>query len=254
MPAAKTNWDAELYEAKHAFVWKFGEDLLAQLDPKPGERILDLGCGPGQLTSQIANRGADVVGVDISLEMIGQARQNYPGLRFVLADAAKLEFTDEFDAIFSNAALHWMLDAAAVARSVSRALRRGGRFVAELGGRGNIRRIEQAIAHILEDYGFKFDQYKRTYFPSVAEYAVLLEDAGLEVRFASLFDRPTPLEGADGMKSWLQQFGSYYFDDIPLARRESALASVVERLKPELLVDGRWQADYRRLRVTAYKT
>lgn len=253
MPAAKTNWDAELYEAKHAFVWKFGEDLLAQLDPKPGERILDLGCGPGQLTSQIAERGADVVGVDISPEMIGQARQNYPVLRFVLADAAELEFTDEFDAVFSNAALHWMLDAAAVARSLSRALRRGGRFVAELGGRGNIRRIEQAIAQTLEDYGFRFDDYKRTYFPSVAEYSAILEDAGLEVRFASLFDRPTPLEGPDGMKNWLHQFASYHFDGIPPAQRESALASVVERLRPELFVNGRWQADYRRLRVTATK-
>lgn len=253
MPTAKTSWDAELYEAKHAFVWKFGQDLLAQLDPQPGERILDLGCGPGQLTSQIADHGADVVGVDVSPEMIGQARQNYPGLRFVLADAAKLEFTDEFDAVFSNAALHWMLDAAAVARRVSRALRRDGRFVAELGGRGNIRRVEQAIAATLEDYGFKFDDYKRTYFPSVAEYAALLEDAGLEVRFASLFERPTPLEGPDGMKNWLKQFGSYYFEDMPPASHESALASVVERLKPELFVDGRWQADYRRLRVAANK-
>lgn len=252
MPA-KTTWDSELYEAKHGFVWKFGEDVLAQLDPKPGERILDLGCGPGQLTAQIAERGAEVVGVDVSPEMIGQARQNYPNLRFVLADAAKLEFAAEFDGVFSNAALHWMLDADAVARGIWRALRPGGRFVAEMGGRGNIARIERAVAAMLEENGLRFENYKRTYFPSIAEYATVLERAGLEVTFASLFDRPTPLDGPDGMKNWLKQFGWYYFEGMPAASRESALASVAERLKPELFTDSRWQADYRRLRVTARK-
>ncbi|MGH9582226.1 MAG: class I SAM-dependent methyltransferase, partial [Bryobacteraceae bacterium] len=141
MPA-KNTWDAELYEASHGFVWHFGEALLAMLDPKPGERILDLGCGPGHLTYKIAERGAHAIGLDASPEMIGLARRNYPGLQFVLEDAACVKFDGEFDAVFSNAALHWMLDAAGVARAVARALRSSGRFVAELGAKRNILQIE----------------------------------------------------------------------------------------------------------------
>src|SRR3569833_32276 len=106
---AKTSWDAELYEANHAFVWQLGQGVIDLLDPKPGERILDLGCGTGQLTKQIAERGADIIGVDASPDMIGQARQNFPGIQFSLQDAAEMAFNAEFDAVFSNAALHWML-------------------------------------------------------------------------------------------------------------------------------------------------
>jgi hypothetical protein len=146
-----------------------------------------------------------------------------------------------------------MLDAAAVATGISRALRPGGRFVAELGGRGNINHIEIAISEILRENGFRFDDYRRTYFPSIAEYATILEKAGFEVRFATLFERPTPLEGVDGMKNWLEQFGSYYFDQMAPAMRNAALTAVVDRLRPELYAGGCWQADYRRLRVTAVK-
>ncbi len=253
MPAAKSKWDAELYEAKHGFVWKFGEDLIKLLDPKPGERILDLGCGTGPLTRQIADFGAKVVGLDASPEMIGQARQNYPELQFVLADAAKMEFRDEFDAVFSNAALHWMLDASAVARSVARSLKPGGRFVAEMGGRGNIVRIAKAIAAELGERGIDFERLRRTFFPSIPEYGAVLEAAGLELQFAALFDRPTPLEGENGMKNWLMQFAWYYFENVPAFSRESALDAVVERLRPELLIQGSWQADYRRLRIISQK-
>lgn len=253
MPTPKTSWNAELYEAKHGFVWKFGQDLIVLLDPKPGERILDLGCGTGQLTRQIAEHGADVLGLDASPEMIGQARQNYPELRFMLADAAKMTFNAEFDAVFSNAALHWMLDASAVLDGVSRALKSGGRLVAELGGRGNISHIEHAIAVVLRELGVSFENARRTYFPSVAEYSALLERKGLEVRFASLFDRLTPLEGENGMKNWLEQFAWYYFESIPLSARDAALAAVVNTLRPELFVNGTWWADYRRLRVVAVK-
>lgn len=253
MPTAKSNWDAELYEAKHSFVWKFGQDLIALLDPKPGQRVLDLGCGPGQLTRQIADHGAEVVGVDVSPEMIGQARQNYPELQFLLADAAKLEHAGEFDAVFSNAALHWMLDASSVARNISRALRPEGRLVAEMGGRGNIARIEHAIADVLSANGFSFENARRTFFPSIAEYSTLLEHEGLEVTSAVLFNRPTQLDGADGMKNWLKQFAWYYFENMPPASQETALAAVVDRLKPDLYVYGVWEADYRRLRIIGTK-
>ncbi|MGH9695017.1 MAG: class I SAM-dependent methyltransferase, partial [Bryobacteraceae bacterium] len=190
-------WDAELYEARHGFVWRFGEGVVEFLNPQPGERILDVGCGTGQLTAKIAAAGADVVGVDASPAMIGQARQNYPQLRFALADAAALTYENEFDAVFSNAALHWMLDRAAVVAGIARALKQGGRMVAEFGGKGNIRILESAIEKVSAKYHGGEAPKKRTYFPALGEYSALLEAHGLEVRSAQLFDRPTPLEGED---------------------------------------------------------
>src|SRR5579875_917330 len=185
-------WNPELYEARHSFVWQLGEGVIELLDPKPGEKILDLGWGPGHLTQNSAEQGAEVTGLDASPEMIGQARQNYPGLRFVLQDAAAMRFDCEFDAVFSNAALHWMLDAGSVARAVARALRPAGRLVAELGGKGNIAQIEHAIATVAARY-HDTPPPKRTFYPSLGEYSGLLESCGLETRMAQLFDRPTPL-------------------------------------------------------------
>jgi trans-aconitate methyltransferase len=150
--AKKTCWDTELYEAKHNFVWKFGAGVIELLDPKPGERILDLGCGTGHLTAKIAEAGAEVVGLDASPEMIGQARQNFPALTFVARDAAEMTFQSEFDAVFSNAALHWMTQAQRVVEHISQALRPGGRLVAELGGKGNIAHILNAVLAVLPQF------------------------------------------------------------------------------------------------------
>lgn len=249
----RPSWDAELYEAQHGFVWKFGEDLMKLLNPQKGERILDLGCGTGQLTQKIAERGADVLGLDSSPEMIGQARQNFPSLPFVLKDAAGMGFSEEFDAIFSNAALHWMLDAPAVAEGMSRALWKGGRIVAELGGAGNIRQIEGAIEAVLPRYLGDGLPPRRTFFPSIGEYAGILESSGLEVRSAVLFDRLTPLEGNNGMERWLRQFAFYYFETLSREQSTRAMEEVVEELRPTLFREGRWHADYRRLRITAIK-
>lgn len=246
-------WDAELYEARHSFVFKYGEDLIELLDPKPGESILDLGCGPGQLTAKIAERGVNVVGLDASPEMIGQARQNYPKLRFVLEDATRMTFNGEFDAVFSNAALHWMLDASAVARCISNALRQGGRFVAELGGRRNVIEIESAIRRVVAQYIGDALPPSRTFYPSVAQYSGILEAHNLEVRYAVLFDRLTLLEGDRGMENWIRQFKWYYIEALPTPDREEALSRIVEALRPVLFREGHWYADYRRLRITASK-
>jgi len=251
--AKPKEWDSELYEARHSFVWQFGEDLVSELNIQPAERILDIGCGTGQLTSKIADLGADVLGLDASAEMIGQARQNFPALRFMLSDAAQMTFEGEFDAVFSNAALHWMLKADGVARAMSRALRRGGRLVAELGGRGNIRTIATAIEATAARYlGARVPEV-RTFFPSVGEYAAILEANGFEVRSAVLFDRPTALEGERGMEDWIRQFKSYYFDDLSKAQATDAIAETVKELRPLLFKNGCWYADYRRLRVRAVK-
>jgi trans-aconitate methyltransferase len=251
MPA-KTTWDTELYESRHSFVWQYGEGLLDLLAPKPGERILDLGCGTGQLTAKIADAGASVLGLDASPDMIGQARQNYPRLQFKLEDATATQFQSEFDAVFSNAALHWMLDAAAVAKNIARALKPGGRFVAELGGKGNIGQIMSSIEVALERHTGSVPP-GRTYFPSIPEYTTLLEAEGLEVQLAHLYDRPTPLEGESGMEHWIRQFKWYYFENLPVAQRTAILAEVVAALRPKLFRDGVWFADYRRLRVVAIK-
>ena len=253
MSGPKQKWDAELYEARHAFVWQFGESMVELLDPKPGERVLDLGCGPGQLTEKIALHGAAVVGLDSSPEMIGQARQNYPNLHFVLQDAASMTFEDEFDAVFSNAALHWMLDAAGVARGMYRALRKGGRLTAEFGGHGNVQIIERAVRGTAARYSTHEVPWKR-FYPSIGEYSSLLEAQGFEVRFAHLFDRPTPLEGEKGMESWIRQFCWFYFEPLPGAERDKALQETVDELRPVLYRDGQWFADYRRLRIIAVKT
>jgi trans-aconitate methyltransferase len=247
-------WDAELYEARHGFVWRLGEGVVEFLNPQPGERILDLGCGTGQLTSKIAESGAEVVGLDASPSMIGQARQNYPRLRFMLADARAMKFEKEFDAVFSNAALHWMLDRAGVAASVARALKKGGRFVAEFGGKGNIRLVERAIESVAARYHAGQVPEKRTYFPALGEYASLLEEYGLEVRFAQLFDRPTPLEGEDGMANWVRQFKWFYFEGLQPGQQKEALAEVIEELRPSLWSTQGWHVDYRRLRISAVKT
>ncbi len=246
-------WDAELYEARHSFVWQFGKGLVELLNPQPGERILDIGCGPGQLTAQIAESGAEVVGLDSSPAMIGQARQNFPKLSFVLENAATMTYAGEFDALFSNAALHWVLDAEAAARAMNRALRKGGRLVAEFGGRGNIQTIERAIVTTITRYLGDHLPASNNYFPSIAEYSVILEHAGFEVRFAQLYDRSTPLEGENGMADWIRQFKWFYFEALPAAQRSQALADVLEDLAPLLRNDKGWFADYRRLRVIAVK-
>ena len=253
MTTSKTAWDAELYEARHGFVWQFGQDVVEFLAPQPGERILDLGCGPGQLTNQIAEKGADVIGLDASPAMIGQARQNFPRLRFILEDAAAMQFENEFDAVFSNAALHWMLDAEGVAKAIARALRTGGRLVAEMGGKGNIQTIERAIRGVLSRYYGAALPASRNYFPALGEYASLLEASGLEVRTAQLFDRRTPLTGDQGMADWLRQFKWYYFEGLPPSQRPAALEEVIGELRLALYGAQGWWADYRRLRIQAVK-
>jgi len=251
MPS-KVKWDAELYEACHAFVWRCGESMVELLDPKPGERILDLGCGTGQLTDKIAEHGATVIGLDSSPDMVGQSRRNYPQLHFVLQDAAAMEFENEFDAIFSNAALHWMLDATAVIRGMYRALRTCGRLVAEFGGRGCGQTIDRAVMNTVARYTGCVPAPKR-FFPGIGEYAALLDEEGFETRFAHLFDRPTPLTGERGMEDWIRQFSWFYFEALPPSEREGALRETVEQLRPLLYQDGQWTADYRRIRVIAVK-
>ncbi len=243
-------WDAERYQNQHSYVWQFGGSLLELLQPRAGERILDIGCGTGQLTAEIARSGAQVTGIDNSPEMLDQARSNFPGIPFVLADAADFRFDEPFDAIFSNAALHWVPDHQAVVESIARALRPGGRFVAEFGGQGNIRSV---LAALRDTLGSAADQRNPWNYPGVADFNALLERHGLEVRESKLFDRPTPLEGENGLEDWLRMFCGSFLNDLPLELRREKIQELVARLRPTQYRDGVWTLDYRRLRVVAIK-
>jgi trans-aconitate 2-methyltransferase len=241
-------WNAEQYEGRHSYVWQFGGSLVEQLQPRSGERILDLGCGTGQLTAEIAASGAEVVGLDSSPEMLGQARQNYPNLKFVLADATSFRFEEPFDAVFSNAVLHWVKNADASVQRIAAALRPGGRFIAEFGGQGNIAIILDALNAV---FGAAAEESCPWWFPGVGEYATLLEQHGLEVRQASLFDRPTPIEGEPGMEDWIEMFCGSYFRRLSVHEAKRKVHELVEYLRPTLYREGIWTLDYRRLRVAA---
>ena len=248
--ARRDNWDSSLYDDQHSFVWRAGADLVDLLHPEPGERILDLGCGTGHLTAKIAENGARVTGLDSSPSMIAQARQNFPGLHFTLADARDFRSDETFDAVFSNAALHWIHDAEAVVRCVASVLKPGGRLVLEMGARGNIRRIRQVIESVFAEAGRAPNC--PWFFPSVAEYSTLLEKHGFDVRTAQTFDRWTKLEHPGrGLREWIEMFAGSYFEGIPNGDRHVLIGHIEERLRPELYVEGAWFADYRRLRIEA---
>lgn len=254
---ARNQWNTAAYDEGHSFVFEYGEGVVELLDPQPGERVLDLGCGTGHLTHQIAEAGAAVVGLDASTEMIAKARESYPDLQFVQADARDFSLKDfpleePFDAVFSNAALHWIPEQDAVLDSVTDVLTPDGRFVAELGGEGNVAVIVDAAQAAAATRGYEVEN--PWYFPSVAEYATKLDAHGLEVRYAILFDRPTKLDGGeDGLASWLSMFGDGLLSAIPKSDRRAVVSDVEARLRDELFEDGQWTADYRRLRVVAHR-
>lgn len=245
-------WDSALYDDRHSFVWRAGAGLLDLLNPRPGERILDLGCGTGHLTAKIAEAGAVVVGLDSSPAMIAQARQNFPSLRFVLAEARDFRFEEPFDAVFSNAVLHWIHDAESVVKCVAAVLRPGGRFVLEMGARGNVESIRKMLEEVLTESG-------RTpkspwFYPSAGEYSTLLENYGFEIRTAQTFERWTKLEHPDrGLREWLEMFAGSWFEGISPADRAVLIGTIEDRLRATLYKNGSWWADYRRLRIEAVK-
>jgi trans-aconitate methyltransferase len=246
------SWNPSLYDNRAAFVSELGADLVEQLKPQPGELILDVGCGTGDLTAQISRRGAKVLGLDGSAEMIATARSKHPNLEFMHADAQELSFDATFDAVFSNAALHWMLRADDTARGMARALKPNGRLVAEFGGAGCVQTVREAALQVLSKWGVEEPVLNNWYFPNIATYASVLQSAGFSVRWAALFERPTPMVGEDGLRTWLELFCPKLLSRLG-ADRARFLAEVSELCAPKLYREGHWVLDYVRLRVLALK-
>ncbi len=249
-PDRKQTWNAAEYAANGRFVADLAGEVFRMLAPRAGERILDLGCGDGALTAQIAAAGADVVGCDADPSMLQGAAAL--GLQTAAADMRSLPFHDEFDAVFSNAALHWVREQDAVLGGISRALRPGGRFVAEMGGLGNIAAIRTALQATLSRYGIDAETAGASFYPSADEYRSLLESNGFRVETMQLLPRPTRLDA--GMEQWLRTFRKGVLANLAESDRDVAVAEMVRLLQPMLRdSNGVWWGDYVRLRFCAVR-
>ncbi len=243
-------WDPDRYARNARFVAELGEPVVELLSPLPGERILDLGCGDGALTERLAAMGVRVTGVDASAEQVAAARAR--GLDARVGDGQALDFRAEFDAVFSNAALHWMTPPEAVIAGVHRALKPGGRFVAEMGGAGNVARIREALLAAIGRRGIDGAAHDPWYFPTPDEYRARLEAGGFEVHAIELFPRPTPLPV--GMDAWLETFAGHFLEAVDEEARPALVEEVLAALGPSLRdARGTWTADYVRLRFKAVK-
>ena len=237
--ASTSKWDAAEYARIGAFVAQLGEAALELLDPQAGERILDVGCGEGTLTKRIIERGATVLGIDNSPEMIAAARAN--GIDAVLMDAADMTFAAEFDAAFSNATLHWVLEKEQAARAIFRALKSGARFAGEMGGEGNIARLQQVVDEQMILRGYVPPVEANNWYASPEEFAAVYESAGFGEVDARLIQRPTPIE--HGIAAWVTTFRKGWFDraGVPEEERGEIAAAVADRFRSDV-------ADYVRLR------
>jgi trans-aconitate methyltransferase len=247
-------WNTTLYDKSHDFVSKYGEGILSYLNPKSGETILDLGCGTGDLTKEIFLKGARVIGTDSSADMITKAKSKFPEIEFYQMDARSLKLGLQFDAIFSNAVLHWIPEKEIVIGKMYTHLRDNGRIVLEFGGKGNNQQMLKALRDVFVKRGYadnaKIDFW---YYPSIGEYATELEKQNFRVLHAEHFDRITPLKGNQGIKDWFLMFGDYFFVDISNEEKDDILNEVQDKLKATHFIDGVWNADYKRIRIVAVK-
>jgi trans-aconitate methyltransferase len=250
MPTTNQSWDPDAYARNARFVSDLGAPVVELLSPRAGERILDLGCGDGALTKKLVELGCDVVGVDASTPQVEAARRL--GLDARVADGERLAFDAEFDAVFSNAAIHWMKRADDVIAGVWRALVPGGRFVGEFGGHGCVATIKRALIDALGRRGIDGDALDPWYFPAVEDYCARLARGGFAVRYIALIPRPTPLPTS--INGWLETFAQSFLAPLADNDRAGFIDEVREAIRPDLCDgDGKWFADYVRLRFAADK-
>lgn len=247
-------WDPTRYVTQHSFVYEHGQALVDIADAGPGERVLDVGCGSGQLTAQLAERSAKVLGIDPSANMIEAARSAYSDVHFEVGDVLSLREHHAYDVVFTNATLHWVKAADHAAARIAAALKPGGRFVAEFGASGNMSIVVSAIMQALERLGVRVSAFENPWFnPTVAEYVSILSRAGLEIVFAQRFQRPTQLDGPAGLQGWLEMFARPHFSGLADDQVAEVIERAVEIARPQLFKGGAWYADYVRLRVVAVK-
>ncbi|OPL07578.1 MAG: methyltransferase type 11 [delta proteobacterium ML8_F1] len=246
-------WDAGQYVQNFSFVHQYGRDLLELIENPGGLRVLDLGCGTGELTCQLHERGMNPLGMDASPDQLKIARANYPEFVFFQGDATDFSLDKPVDVVFSNAVLHW-IDGDRHPRMLEKvhaALRPEGQFVFEFGGAGNNLQIHEALRKGFEKRGYPYSH--AFYFPSIGEYTPRLEAAGFKVVFARLFDRFTELEGDNGLYDWIRMFIKIPFIDIPGEEQEAIIQEALLDLEKSLYREGKWHADYVRIRCKAIK-
>ena len=247
-------WDAKGYTAGFSFVHQYGEGVMDLIDAVPGSHVVDLGCGNGALSEKLLARGYRVTAIDASPEMLERARALHPDIPFVQADATDFSLDVPADVIFSNAVFHWIdgEKQPLLAQSVARNLKTGGQLVCEFGGYGCAERVHSALERAFAARGLVYPRV--FYFPTIAQYAPILESAGLRVTWAALFDRPTPQQGENGLENWIRMFVKTPFESMPAAMQDAIIAEAVNSLRGELQqADGTWIVDYVRIRIKAIK-
>ena len=247
-------WDANKYTEDFSFVHQYGNSVIELIDADKGSSVLDLGCGNGALTKTLQDKGYFVTGMDASKELLDIAKEKYPGIDFMQGDATDFTLPKLVDVVFSNAVFHWINKDKQqnMLKCVYNVLNKNGQFVFEFGGYGNNQKIHSALARIFSEYGYCYEM--PFYFPTIGEYASMLESAGFGVQYAILFDRQTELKGENGLKDWINMFVKTPFSIVKMEQEKAEIVDkAVEVLRNDLLMSGKWYADYVRIRMKAVR-
>ena len=246
-------WNAADYEENFSFVHRYGENVLEMVEKGNGGLAVDLGCGTGPLTPGLKEKGYRVLGIDESAQMVEAARAAHPELTFIQGNALNFSLEEKADVIFSNAVFHWIDGACQeeLAQNLSAQIKPGGMLVTEFGGKGCAEAIHSTLEKCYSERGLKYPRV--FYFPTVGEYASVLEKAGFRIAFASLFDRPTPQNTQDGLKDWIRMFVKKPFEGMEETLKSEILKEAEDKLRSRLYIDGKWYIDYVRIRVKAVR-
>jgi trans-aconitate methyltransferase len=244
-------WNSKFYDNNHNFVAEYGKGLLEFVPEDKTQRILDLGCGTGVLTSELAQLGDCVLGIDGSSEMIEKAKQAYPSLDFKVMNALEMPYLQQWDLVFSNAVFHWILDHDLLIQKIKDSLKPSGKLICEFGAYGNIQTIENGIKNALEKKGLSLSS--KFNFPTVEAFGSLLEKHGFSIEKIYDYDRPTPLEdGENGLHNWAKQFFETDLGKLSEDDQNLVLNDMMDEVREKLWNGSYWTADYRRLRVIAH--
>lgn len=246
-------WDAASYKKNFSFVPAYGEAVIGLITKPPGSSVIDLGCGSGSLTGRIAQKGYTVTGIDDSEEMLRLAKKEHPDINFIKGNAVTFHLAEEADVVFSNAVFHWVdeKDQQEMLSNICRSLKPGGELVCEFGGSGCAETVHGTLEQCFSHRGLG---YRRVfYFPTIGQYAPMLEKAGFRIEYAALFDRPTPQNGTDGLADWIRMFVKKPFEGMEESLKEEIIADAVSRLRDRLCRDGRWTVDYVRIQFKAVR-